>query len=199
VLESLGGLRAAGAGSRGGIVPGRVGQEVALPRAHLVEVPRVEFGEAHKRVRLQRGAVGVSCWVRCGRLPLLHEELAAEEFQLRVGAARRRRRVGLAEQVLGGNWERGGPIRAKGEKHRMRESVQGEVGPVHGRRPRPGPREGQSSARIHAGEGSMIGGVAVYLRRLKGGWRPGGGRVHLRRGAHYPKAGQAACVRKEEI
>ena len=44
-------------------------------------------------------------------------------LQLRVGAARRRRGVCFAEQVLGGEWEGSRPIRAKGEKQRMREGV----------------------------------------------------------------------------
>jgi len=74
--------------------------------------------------------VGVSCWVRYGRLPTLHQALSAKELQLRVGAARKRRRVNLGEQVLGGNWEGGRTIVAKGEQHRMWEGVDGEVGPV---------------------------------------------------------------------
>jgi len=133
-------------------------------------------------------------------LPLLHEELPAEELKLRVGAAQRRGEVSFAEHVLEGDWEGSGPIRAKGEKHRMRKSVMGEVGPVPSRGPsRCAPREGQSSPWIPAGEGSMIGGVAVQRRHLKRCWKPGGGCVDLRWGAHHPKAGQAVLVRKEEV
>jgi len=84
--------------------------------------------------------------------------------------------------MRGGDWEGGGPIGAKGEKHQMWESVQG-----------------QSSAWIPTGEDSMIGGVAVQRRRLKRGWKPGGCRVDLRRGAYSPRAGPAVLVFKEEI
>jgi len=50
---------------------------------------------------------------------------------------------------------------AKGEKHRVREGVQGKVGPVLGGGPSPVPREGQSSAWMPAGEDSMVGDVVV--------------------------------------
>jgi len=73
------------------------------------------------------------------------------------------------------------------------------VGPVLGGGPRPALREGQSTGWIPAGEDPMIGGLAVQRRRLKGGWKSGGGRVDLRRGVHHAKAGQAVLVRKEEI
>ena len=52
MLKSLGGFLAAGAGGRGGIVPGGVGAEVALSRPHLMEATRVECGEAHERIGL---------------------------------------------------------------------------------------------------------------------------------------------------
>ena len=55
VLEGLRGFHAAGAGGRGGIIPGRVGAEVALPRPHLVKATRVELGEAHKQMGFSEG------------------------------------------------------------------------------------------------------------------------------------------------
>jgi len=73
------------------------------------------------------------------------------------------------------------------------------VGPVLGGGPRPAPREGQFCPWSPAEEGSIIGGVAVQRRPREGGWKPGGGRVDLGRGAYYPKAGQAVLLCKEEI
>jgi len=50
VHEGLGGLMAAGAGSRDTVVPGGVCAEVALPRSHLVQPARRELVEAHERM-----------------------------------------------------------------------------------------------------------------------------------------------------
>jgi len=128
VLEGLGGHGASGAGGGTIIVPGWVGAEVALPRPHLVKATCVELGEAHERMGLERGAVGISRWVWRGPFPLLHKEFPAEEFKLRVRAARGRSGVCLAYQVLGGDREGGVAVRAKEKKHRVGEGVQGEVG-----------------------------------------------------------------------
>ena len=38
--------------------------------------------------------------------------------------------VGVAEQVLGGDWKGAEPIRAQEEQHGVRDSVEGEVSPV---------------------------------------------------------------------
>jgi len=97
VLEGLGGLGAARAGGWAVVVPGRVGAEVALARPHLVEATCVEFGEAHGRMRLERGAVLVPGWVRRPLLPLSHEEVFTQELKLRVSAARGGRRIGFAK------------------------------------------------------------------------------------------------------
>jgi len=64
MLEGLGGLVAAETGGRGVIAPGGVCAEVAFARPHLVEAARGEFVEAHERVGLDRGAVGVPGRVR---------------------------------------------------------------------------------------------------------------------------------------
>jgi len=45
----------------------------------------------------------------------------------------------------------------------------------------------------------MVWGVAVYRRRLEGGWKSGRCRVYFRRGTHHPEAGQAAFVCEEEV
>jgi len=62
VLEGLGFFFSTGAGGGGVVVPGRVCSQVALPRPHLVKAAGREFVEAHERVGLQRGTVGVSGW-----------------------------------------------------------------------------------------------------------------------------------------
>ena len=103
MLECLGGLGAAGAGGWGIVVTGRVGSEVALARPHLVETTCVEFGEAHERMGLQRVAVFVPRWVWRPLLPLIHQEVLTQEFELRVSAARGGRRIGFTKQVLGGD------------------------------------------------------------------------------------------------
>ena len=130
MLEGLGGLGAAGAGGWAVVVPGWVGSEVALARPPLVEATCVEFGEAHERMGLQRGAVLVPGWVRRPLLPFSHEEVLTQERELRVGAARGGRRIGFAEQVLGSDREGSVAVGAKEEEHRGGEGVQGEVGPV---------------------------------------------------------------------
>jgi len=53
----------------------------------------------------ERGAVGVSGWVRCRFLPFLDEEALALELQLGVGAARGGGWVLVTEEVLGGHRE----------------------------------------------------------------------------------------------
>ena len=130
MLEGLGSLGASGAGGWAVVVPGRVSAEVAVARPHLVKATRVEFGEAHKRMRLERGAVCVSRGVRCFLLPLFHEEFSAQDLELRVVAARGGAGVRLDQQVLGGDWEGRVAVGAKEKKHRVWEGVQGEVGPV---------------------------------------------------------------------
>jgi len=64
VLEGLGGLVTAGAGGRGVVAPGGVRAEVAFSRPHLVKAARGELVEAHERVGLDRGGVGVPGRVR---------------------------------------------------------------------------------------------------------------------------------------
>jgi len=102
MLEVLGYFSAARAGCRGVVVPGQVGAEVAFPRPPLVEATRVKLGEAHKWMGLQPGALGVSCRIRGSLLPLLHEELLAEELKLRVGAAQE---GGVGNVSLSRCWE----------------------------------------------------------------------------------------------
>ena len=126
----LGGLGAARAGGWAVVVPGRVGAKVALARPHLVKETCVEFGEAHKRMGLQPGAVLVPGWVWRPLLPFSNEEVLAQERKLRVGAARGGRRVGFAKQVLGGDWEGSVAVGAKEEEHRVGQGVQGQVGPI---------------------------------------------------------------------
>ena len=60
MFKGLGGLVAARTGGRGVVAPGGVCAEVALAGSHLVEAARGELVEAHERVGLDRGAVGVS-------------------------------------------------------------------------------------------------------------------------------------------
>jgi len=105
VHEGFGGLGPTGAGGWAVVVPGRLGAEVPLARPDLVEATCVEFGEAHERMGLPRGAVLVPGWVRCPLLPFSHEEVLAQELELRVSAARGGLRIGFAKQVLGGDRE----------------------------------------------------------------------------------------------
>jgi len=107
--------------------------------------------------------------------------------------------VRLDEQVLGGDREGGVAVGAKEEEPRVGEGVQEEVGPVFqgGSWLEPGQR--QSATGMSAGEGPVVGGVAVQRRCLEGGWKSGCRRVNLQRGAHYPKVGQTAFVREEEV
>jgi len=88
VLERLGGSQAAGAGSGGIAVPGRVGAEVALPRSHLVEAAHGELILAHEGMGPWRGAVWVSGRTWCGLILFFHEEVLAFEFRLGVGSSR---------------------------------------------------------------------------------------------------------------
>jgi len=64
MFKGLGGLVTAGTGGRGVVAPGGVCAEVALAGSHLVKAARGELVEAHERVGLDRGAVGVSGRVR---------------------------------------------------------------------------------------------------------------------------------------
>jgi len=105
MLEGFGGLVAPGPGRWAVVVPGRVSAEVTLTRSHLVWATRVEFGEAHEGMGLQRGGVFVAEGVRRSHVPLLHEAVPAQALELGVGAARRGRWVGLAKQGLGGDRE----------------------------------------------------------------------------------------------
>jgi len=117
VLERLRGAQATRAVGGGVPVPRGVGAEVALPRSHLVEAARRELVKAHERMGLYRGLVWVSGRVRCGLVPLFHEEVLAFKLRLRVGAARGGLRIEVGKQVLGGDWEGIKPIRAQEEKH----------------------------------------------------------------------------------
>ena len=69
--------------------------------------------------------------------------------------------VGLAQEVLGGDRERGVAVRAKEKKHRVGKGVEREVSPVFGRCSGLEPREGQAAARIPCAQGPMAWGVAV--------------------------------------
>jgi len=91
---------------------------------------------------LYRGAVLIPGRVRRSLLPLFHEEVLAQELELGVGAAQGGRRVGFAEQVLGGDREGGMAVQAEEEENGVGEGVQGEVGSVLGRGPRLMPGEG---------------------------------------------------------
>jgi len=88
MLKGLGGLAAAGTGGRSVIAPGGVCAEVALAGSHLVEAARGELVEAHERVGLDRGAVGVSGRVRRRLFPFFDKEAPTLELELGIGAAR---------------------------------------------------------------------------------------------------------------
>jgi len=199
VLEALRASAAAGAGGGTVVVPGRVGAEVALTRSHLVSATRVEHGEPHERVGLHGGAVLIPRRVRRDQLPLFHEEVFAQELELGVGAARGGRGPGLAEQVLGGDWEGGVAIRAKEKKPRVGESVQGEVSSILGGGSWLVPGEGQPGARVTAAEDSVVGSVPVQGRRVQGGRKPSGSGVNLRWRTHYPQTGLAVFVCEAEV
>ena len=125
MLEGFGGLGTAGAGGQAIVVPGRVGAEVALARPHLVEATCVQFWEAHERMGLQRGVVLVPGWVWRSLLPFSHEEVLAQELELRVSAARGGRGIGFAKQVLGGDLEGSVAVGAKEEEHRVGRASRG--------------------------------------------------------------------------
>jgi len=88
MLKGLGGLVTAGTGGRGVVAPGGMCAEVALARSHLVEAASGELIEAHERVGLDRGAVGVSGRVWRGLFPFFDKEAPALELELGIGAAR---------------------------------------------------------------------------------------------------------------
>jgi len=64
MFKGLRGLVTARTGGRGVVPPGGVCAEVALAGSHLVKAAHGELVEAHERVGLDRGAVGVSGRVR---------------------------------------------------------------------------------------------------------------------------------------
>ena len=63
--------------------------------------------------------------------------------------------------MLGGDGAGGVAVWAKEEGHQVRESIQGEVGPVLGRGSRLEPREGQACPGVPTAEDSVVGGVPV--------------------------------------
>jgi len=99
--------------------------------------------------------------VLCSLLPFFHETVSEQELELGVGAARGRRRVGLAEPVLGSDMEGSVALLAEEKKHRVGEGVQGVVRPVLGRGLWLAPAEGKPGTRVTAGDGSVVGGMAV--------------------------------------
>jgi len=199
VLERLRGCQTTGARCGDFAVPGGVGAEVALPRSHLVKAARSKLVEAHERVGLQRGAERVPGRVWSSLVPFFHEEVLALKLELWVGAARGGLGIEVAEEVLRGDREGVKPVLAQKEKHRVGESVEGEVGPILGGRSGLGPREGQAAARIPRAQGPEVWRVAVKGRSLHRGGEPRGCGVDLWRGAEDPKVSQPAFIREEEI
>jgi len=72
VREGLRGLVAAGTGGGGVVAPRRVCAEVALARPHLGEATRGELVEAHERMGLERGTVGIAGRVGRCFFPFFH-------------------------------------------------------------------------------------------------------------------------------
>ena len=144
-----------------------MGGEVALTRPHLVKATRVELGEAHKRMGLQRGAVGVSGGVRRYPFPFLQEERLAAELKLWVGSAWGGSGVQLSQQVLGGDRKGGEAVGAEEEKHRVGEGVKRKVGLVLSGGSGREPRERQPGPGVPPGKDSVVGGVALFRRGLK--------------------------------
>jgi len=69
MFKGFGGLVTAGTGGWGVVAPGGVCAEVALAGSQLVKAARGKPIEAHERVGLDRGAVGVSGRVWRGLFP----------------------------------------------------------------------------------------------------------------------------------
>jgi len=111
MFKGLGGLVTAGAGGWGVVAPGGVCAEVALAGSHLVKAARGELIEAHERMGLDRGAVGVSGRVRRRLFPFLDKEVPTLELKLGIGAARGGGWVVFAQKVLRGYWEGFEPAR----------------------------------------------------------------------------------------
>jgi len=93
---------------------------------------------------LERGAELVPGRVRCGLVPLLHEEVLALELELRVLVALSGVRMGFAEQVFGGARQWCEPIWAYNQEDGGGKGIMGEVGPVLREGSQLEPGEGQA-------------------------------------------------------